>query len=153
MASAMQIELISDDEYALWEQVLVHAEEQSAAVTLSRSETSLPPVGEVLLRTHQAENALANATPKLPDLEDFGLKLNRLVKHRPVGLVVTDITSSEWCQQQLAFTLSARLPKVCPPFGNSVHKAETVSYVSLPVIAGSHRDRSNGCWHCCACSS
>lgn len=116
MASTVQIELISDDEYALWEKVLVHAEEQSAAVTLSRSETSLPPVTEVFLRTHQAaENAVANATPKLPDLEDFGLKLNRLVKHRPVGLVVTDITRSEWCQQQLAFTLSACLPKVCSP--------------------------------------
>ncbi len=25
---------------------------------------------------------------------------------------MTDITSAEWCQQQVAFTLSARLPKV-----------------------------------------
>ena len=150
----MQIELVSDDEFALWEQVLVHAEEQSAAVTLSRSKTPIPPVAEDLVPTHEASGStVGNAVPILPDLEDFGLKLDRLVKHRPVGLVVTDITNSEWCQQQLAFTLSARLPKVCSLVSKSVHMAKIDSSISLSSPAGGHRDRSNGCWHCCACSS
>ena len=58
---------------------------------------------------------------KLPDLEDIGLVLDR--RHfRPAGMNVTDFTGAEWCQQQFALALSAKLPQVrsgpvwpCPP--------------------------------------
>ena len=49
----------------------------------------------------------------LEDLEDLGSKHNRRQERRARGLNVTDISMSEWCQQQVAFSLSARLPKVC----------------------------------------
>ena len=47
----------------------------------------------------------------LPELEDLGTVLDRQ-KYRPSGFMVTDFTASQWCQQQFAFKLSARLPEV-----------------------------------------
>ncbi len=38
--------------------------------------------------------------------------LSRLSRYRRRGLAVTDVTSAEWCQQQLAYTLSAKIKKV-----------------------------------------
>lgn len=32
--------------------------------------------------------------------------------YRRRGLAVTDLTASEWCQQQVAYTLSAKIPRV-----------------------------------------
>ena len=50
----------------------------------------------------------------MPDIEDAGLCLDRAQQYRfGRGLSVTDFTASEWCQQQVAFNLSAKLPKVC----------------------------------------
>ncbi|KAK9834388.1 hypothetical protein WJX74_000477 [Apatococcus lobatus] len=48
----------------------------------------------------------------MPDIEDAGLCLDRAQHFRfGRGLSVTDFTASEWCQQQVAFNLSAKLPK------------------------------------------
>ena len=49
----------------------------------------------------------------LLDLEDVGAMYNRRAAFRDRGLFVTDFSASEWCQQQVAFSLSAKLPKVC----------------------------------------
>ena len=38
------------------------------------------------------------------------LMRNRAYRRR--GLAVTDLTASEWCQQQVAYTLSAKIPRV-----------------------------------------
>ena len=48
------------------------------------------------------------------DIEDVGLQLDRKAARRRNGLYVTDFSSSEWCQQQVAFSLSAQIPKVRP---------------------------------------
>ncbi|KAK9867127.1 hypothetical protein WJX84_003384 [Apatococcus fuscideae] len=48
----------------------------------------------------------------MPDIEDAGVCLDRQQQFRfGRGLSVTDFTASEWCQQQVAFNLSAKLPK------------------------------------------
>ena len=138
MASAVQIELIPDDEYALWEQVLAHAEQHRATVVVNDSTTLLPSSAkDVLLPDQTLDVAIA---PKLPDLEDFGLKANRLAKYRSFGLFVTDITSSEWCQQKVAFELSAHLKKVGFP---AVHKHTRpcihASFMAL-CFSGRYRD-------------
>ena len=48
----------------------------------------------------------------LEDIEDFGLKADRLRRHRPRGLRVTDLVAAVWCQQQLAYTLSLTVHQV-----------------------------------------
>ena len=48
----------------------------------------------------------------IPEVEELGAVLDRR-RLRPYGFSVTDITAAEWCQQQLALALTARLPKVC----------------------------------------
>ena len=40
------------------------------------------------------------------------LPQDRLAAYRHRGLAVTDLTASEWCEQQTAYKLSARIPKV-----------------------------------------
>ena len=117
MPSAREVEVLPDDEYALWEQAVLSAEQQSVDRTLSRTlqpeplQQLLPALPEA--RPEASDQLVAASVEAcLPDVEDFGVKLNRRAKHRPRGLRVTDITSAEWCQQQVAFTLSARLPKV-----------------------------------------
>lgn len=109
----LEVEVLPDDEFALWEQAVTDAEQHKA----ERSTTgALQP--DILQRQHLAAHEVTtidHCSPSeetLPDLEDFGLKVNRRAKHRPRGLRVTDITGAEWCQQQLAFALSARLSKV-----------------------------------------
>lgn len=108
----LEVEVLPDDEFALWEQAVTDAEQHKA----ERSTTgALQP--DILQRQHLAAHEVTtidHCSPSeetLPDLEDFGLKVNRRAKHRPRGLRVTDITGAEWCQQQLAFALSARLSK------------------------------------------
>jgi hypothetical protein len=69
--------------------------------------------------TEGANSGTVLQVPLQVDLEDVGRIFNRLEKFRKLGLKVTDICSSDWCQQQVAFSLSAALPKVthCPvPF-------------------------------------
>ena len=46
----------------------------------------------------------------IPEVEELGAVLDRR-RLRPYGFSVTDITAAEWCQQQLALALTARLPK------------------------------------------
>lgn len=113
----VEVEVLPDDEYALWEQAVTNAEQHQLERSTSRT---LQPEGlqsqHPAAQKHavaSADQAVASALEAvLPDLEDFGLKVNRRAKHRPRGLRVTDLTGAEWCQQQLAFALSARLPKV-----------------------------------------
>ena len=150
MASAVPAELIPDDEYALWEQALAHAEQHRATAVVDNSTSLLSsPAKEVLLPDQTLDVDIA---PKLPDLEDFGLKANRLAKYRSFGLFVTDITSSEWCQQKVAFELSAHLKKVGFPAGHSTPDPAYLPHSWLLCFSGRHGNRSNGCWHCCACS-
>lgn len=108
----MQIELLPEDEYALWEQVLVSAEQNSTSATADPAPSLPLPAQELSVPNQAVDVSAAGAGAAVPDLEDFGLKVNRLVKYRPRGLYVTDIAESEWCQQQKAFALSVRLPKV-----------------------------------------
>ena len=49
----------------------------------------------------------------LVDIEEVGLQFNRQSTRRQNGLYVTDFSAAEWCQQQVAFSLSARIPKAC----------------------------------------
>ena len=121
MLPHIDVEFLPDDEYALWEQAVNQAEQQNVERSLSRSlqpeplQVCPPAAGDQ--ESTSTDHKVACAVQKaLPDLEDFGLKVNRRAKHRPRGLRVTDITGAEWCQQQLAFALSARLPKVRKPF-------------------------------------
>jgi hypothetical protein len=121
MIATIEVEVLPDDEYALWEQAVTSAEQQRVDRSLSRA---LQP--EALAQQYPGapdqpneavDQAVASVVENsLPDLEDFGAKVNRRAKYRPGGLRVTDITSAEWCQQQVAFTLSARLPKVSSLF-------------------------------------
>lgn len=46
------------------------------------------------------------------DLEDLAAAFSRVSLHRPRGLRVTDLTSAEWCQLQVAYTLGTRVPRV-----------------------------------------
>lgn len=48
----------------------------------------------------------------IADIEDTGLQLDRKAIRRRHGLYVTDFSAAEWCQQQVAFSLSAQIPKV-----------------------------------------
>lgn len=117
--SDVQIELLADDEFALWDLAVLNAERHSAtnAQKLLVTTCASPAVEQVIL--NQVSEAVKGfrdvPSPKVPDIEDFGLKKNRLARHRPGGLMVTDIAAAEWCQQQVAFSLSARLPKVRHP--------------------------------------
>ena len=47
-----------------------------------------------------------------PLYEAAGLLLDRRSRWRRRGLFVTDFCASEWCQQQAAFELTAKVPKV-----------------------------------------
>lgn len=117
----LEVEVLPDAEYALWEQAVSDAEQHKAERSLSTllrpdnlqsQHPAAQPAAQKQDVTSVDENVASALEEILPDLEDFGLKVNRRAKHRPRGLRVTDITGAEWCQQQLAFALSARLPKV-----------------------------------------
>lgn len=116
LISSVEVEVLPDDEYALWEQAVTDAEqhysERSRRGQLENLPNQQPAAQELAVASENVAVASALESVLLPDLEDFGLKINRRAKHRPRGLRVTDITGAEWCQQQLAFALSARLPKV-----------------------------------------
>ena len=60
----------------------------------------------------RAATEAARAGPPVPDLEDAGLVLDRASLFRPRGLAVTDVSSAEWCQQQVAYKLTVQLPDV-----------------------------------------
>lgn len=116
LISSVEVEVLPDNEYALWEQAVTDAEQQYSERRKCGQLESLPNQQPAAQESAAALPDLAVTSGLesvlLPDLEDFGLKINRRAKHRPRGLRVTDITGAEWCQQQLAFALSARLPKV-----------------------------------------
>ncbi len=67
---------------------------------------SLPPDDSDAVPLQQADEQL-----QLPDLEATGLVRDR-TGFRPHGFSVTDFTGAQWCQQQFAYGLSARLPEV-----------------------------------------
>lgn len=157
LISSVEVEVLPDDEYALWEQAVTDAEQQYSERRRSGQLENLPNQQPAAQERASASGNVAVASALesalLPDLEDFGLKINRRAKHRPRGLRVTDITGAEWCQQQLAFALSARLPKVifcC----STLHCHFSVTIMSKPANAttGGYRDRVNGSWHSCTCS-
>ena len=50
--------------------------------------------------------------PNEPIYEAAGLLIDRRSHWRRRGLYVTDFCASEWCQQQAAFELTAKVPKV-----------------------------------------
>ena len=50
--------------------------------------------------------------PNEPLYEAAGLLIDRRSRWRRRGLYVTDFCASEWCQQQAAFELTAKVPKV-----------------------------------------
>lgn len=51
---------------------------------------------------------------QITDIEEAGLVIDRISANRSRGLAVTDITSAEWCQQQVAYNLTSTIPKVRP---------------------------------------
>ena len=152
---SVEVEVLPDDEYALWEQVVTDAEQHKAERSTSKAlqPVDLPtqqPAADEYADASVGQAVASALEAVLPDLEDFGLKLNRRAKHRPRGLRVTDITAAEWCQQQLAFALSARLPKVI--FCSNARRCISNSFISATAVTGSHRDRVNGSWYSCTCS-
>ena len=153
--SSVEVEVLPDDEYALWEQAVTDAERHKAERGISEALQleSLPsqqPAAEEHANASVDEAVASALDAVLPDLEDFGLKVNRRAKHRPRGLRVTDITRAEWCQQQLAFALSARLPKVS--IGSDLFGVVN-TLTPATTATGSHRDRVDGSWYNCTCSS
>lgn len=77
---------------------------------------AMPPQGTAEpLASSQQQQHKRRKTFVMPDIEEAGLCLDRQQTFRyGRGLSVTDFTASEWCQQQVAFNLSAQLPKVQP---------------------------------------
>ncbi len=55
--------------------------------------------------------AAATELAVVPEVEELGRVLDRR-RFRPGGFSVTDLTAAEWCQQQLALALTARVRKV-----------------------------------------
>ena len=79
---------------------------QSVACTVEQPHKS----DEARAERRKQRQALLEAA--LEDIEDFGLKADRLRRHRPRGLRVTDLVAAVWCQQQLAYTLSLTVHQV-----------------------------------------
>ncbi|DBA69738.1 TPA: hypothetical protein ACH3X2_012468 [Trebouxia sp. C0005] len=147
MIATIEVEVLPDDEYALWEQAVTSVEQQRVDRSLSRALQPEALVQQCARAPDQpnegVDQAVASvANDSLPDLEDFGVKVNRRAKHRPGGLRVTDITSAEWCQQQVAFTLSARLPQVVEVAVSTVEDEWAVRLVDM--MAGLHQLRVEG---------
>ncbi len=89
------------------------------------SEEAVLPENAVELTSVPSELACDQADEqvfRLPDLEDIGLVLDRR-RYRPIGMSVTDFTEAEWCQQQFALALSAKLPRVRRSLHGSVHNS------------------------------
>ncbi|KAL0022119.1 hypothetical protein WJX79_000406 [Trebouxia sp. C0005] len=145
MIATIEVEVLPDDEYALWEQAVTSVEQQRVDRSLSRALQPEALVQQCARAPDQpnegVDQAVASvANDSLPDLEDFGVKVNRRAKHRPGGLRVTDITSAEWCQQQVAFTLSARLPQevtetAAMAAGTAVHAALEAELSTVVEVA------------------
>ena len=96
---------------------------QDQALVASSSALAAPPLpgAAVPLASLQQQHLPVEQQTKrrktfvMPDIEEAGLCLDRRRTFRcGRGLSVTDLTASEWCQQQVAFNLSAQLPKVRP---------------------------------------
>lgn len=71
-----------------------------------------PPRKSDKARAERRRQRQALLEAALEDIEDFGLKADRLRRHRPRGLRVTDLVAAVWCQQQLAYTLSLTVHQV-----------------------------------------
>lgn len=75
---------------------------------MANNQVLLPENGAITATSHVETDEQAF---RLPELEDIGLVLDRR-RYKPTGLSVTDFTGAEWCQQQYALALSAKLPEV-----------------------------------------
>ena len=86
--------------------------------TSQRDQQSLPAPTESLPTALPSNAPVAEARHQVyvPDLEDIGLVRDRR-RFRPHGFSVTDFTAAQWCQQQFALELTARLPEAstCHP--------------------------------------
>ena len=86
--------------------------------TSKRDQQSLPATTDSLPTALPGNAPFAEARHQVyvPDLEDIGLVRDRR-RFRPQGFSVTDVTAAQWCQQQFALELSARLPeaRTCQP--------------------------------------
>jgi hypothetical protein len=113
----IEVDYVEVDEYNELIKVIEEAEQATRCQQISAQSAPVQQPGEPFQNSnsngHAVDQLVTLPQPvHLPDLEDIGLVRNRLLSHRRTGLKVTDISSSEWCQQQVAFSLSARLPKV-----------------------------------------
>jgi hypothetical protein len=113
----IEVDYVEVDEYDELVKVIEEAEQATRVQHITVQSAPFHQAGEPLengnANGHAVDHLVDLPQPvNLPDLEDIGLVCNRLLSHRRTGLKVTDISSSEWCQQQVAFTLSAKLPKV-----------------------------------------
>lgn len=105
----IDVEYIDDEEYVHLVNAL-NAAEQKREHEEPVAEQDHHQVGSSCGRAHGACRGVVDI-----DLEDVGLVYNRAARFRRHGLKVTDISASEWCQQQVAFSLSAALPRVWIP--------------------------------------
>ena len=80
--------------------------------TSQRDQQSLLATTDSLLAAQSGNAPVAEARHQvhIPDLEDIGLVRDRRC-FRPHGFSVTDFTAAQWCQQQFALELTARLPE------------------------------------------
>lgn len=139
--SVIDIDYVEVEEYNELVKVIEEAEEASRGQAATAQSALFQHEQQHLalnVANGHGEDRLATRPQRfaLPDLEDIGLVCNRLLRHRRTGLKVTDISSSEWCQQQVAFSLSAKLPKVVRAFPTLVVLAQVVFQQGMPLHTG-----------------
>ncbi|KAK4286475.1 hypothetical protein QN277_003026 [Acacia crassicarpa] len=114
------IEIVSDEEMAIIEAALAYARSFTFSAVPATRSTTLPlqvhknarsPVQSIRVLSNRS---LSNCSQS--DIEDSGNMMNTQKRRRVAesylhrfrknrGLTVTDITSTEWCQKQMEFTL------------------------------------------------
>ncbi|KAI9077064.1 hypothetical protein K1719_040886 [Acacia pycnantha] len=114
------IEIISDEEMAIIEAALAYARSftfsavpatRSATLPLQLHKNARSPVQSIMVLSNRSLSKCSQS-----DIEDSGNMMNTQKRRRVAesylhrfrkkrGLTVTDITSTEWCQKQMEFTL------------------------------------------------
>lgn len=133
----IEVEYVDDDEFRLLDNAVRSAEGRCAATQLALREMQL---FSCTLAAHSAPPDQPPNPGNVPDLEDIGLCLDRSTMFRPRGLRVTDLADSEWCQQQVAFKLTCRMPLKAPKHvqtGSMLH-AELEDEISTTVHVPVH---------------
>ncbi|PSR95170.1 Exonuclease [Actinidia chinensis var. chinensis] len=112
------IEIVSDEEMALIEAALTASRSSLSPTQFQRSPRS---VGSI---TRLSKRRLSTEPSSSGDIEDAGgdfrgtQKRNRVIEsflhrfRRKRGLYVTDITSTEWCEKQMEFSLLFGKPEI-----------------------------------------